>query len=229
MGGMGSGYGSECHLLRFMGRHRNLLDQRILTSVGGDDINWLDFGFNPSRPWPDAEIKGLDLLCPDDPALAAWRQWWPQGRGIHNWDAVGKVRFGGLEEWLLVEAKANLEELCSDCKATSPTNRPKIERALAETKKALGVPEDRDWLHGYYQFCNRVAVLYFLTQHGIPARLLHLYFLGDRGDPRRTCPYDEEGWQAALRAQEEHVGLPAGHRLQARMHKLFLPIVLEAL
>ena len=225
MGGIGYGYGSECHLLRFMGRHRRLLNQHVLEVVGGDSIDWLDFDFHQSKPWPDAEIKGLVFLRTDDPAQIAWEQWWPQGRGIHNWDAVGQIRFGDVEEWLLVEAKANLEELCSDCRATSPTNRPKIERALAETKRALDVPEDRDWLNGYYQFCNRVAVLYFLNEHGVPARLLHLYFLGDRGDPRRTCPYDEEGWQEALRAQEEHVGLPAGHKLEARIHKLFLPII----
>ena len=226
MGRMGDGYGSECHLLRFMGRHRYLFDQQILAVVGGDSINWLDFGFNPNGTWPDAEIKSLDFLPEGHAARAAWKGFWPHGRGIHNWDAVGQVRFGDIEEWLLVEAKANLEELCSDCGATNPTNRSKIDRALAETKRVLDVPEDRDWLNGYYQFCNRVAVLYFLNQHGVPARLLHLYFLGDRGDPRRTCPYDEEGWQEALRAQEEHVGLPAGHKLEARIHKLFLPIVL---
>ena len=223
MGKIGYGYGSECHLLRFMGRHRRLLNQRVLEVVGGDSIDWCDFGFHPTRPWPDAEIKGLGFLQPDDPARIAWKQWWPQGRGIHNWDAVGQIRFGEVEEWLLVEAKANLEELRSDCGAKSPTNRPKIERALAETKQALSVPEDRDWLNGYYQFCNRVAVLYFLNQHGVPARLLHIYFLGD---PRRTCPCDQDGWQEALQLQEEHVGLPEGHKLEGRIHKLFLPIVL---
>lgn len=46
MGEMGNGYGSECHLLRFMGRHRHLLDERILAVLGGDSINWLDFGFD---------------------------------------------------------------------------------------------------------------------------------------------------------------------------------------
>jgi hypothetical protein len=227
MGKIGHGYGSEWHLLRFLGRHRRLLDQRILEVVGGDRIDWLDFDVEPKKKrWPDAEIKGLDFLRPDHPARIAWKNWWPQGRGIHNWDAVGLVKFGDAEEWLLVEAKANLEELPSDCGATSPTNRPKIERAMAETKQALGVPQDRDWLHGYYQYCNRVAALYFLNEHGVPAHLLHLYFLGDLGNARRTCPGDGEGWQEALRAQEEHVGLPAGHRLEARIHKLFLPVVL---
>ena len=225
MGGIGYGYGSECHLLRFMGRHRQEFNQKVLAVVGGDSIDWLDFGFNPNQTWPDAEIKSLDFLPEGHAARTAWERFWPHGRGIHNWDAVGQVRFGDVEESLLVEAKANQEELRSDCGATSPTNRPKIERALAETKRALDVPEGQDWLNAYYQFCNRVAALYFLTEHGVPARLLYVYFVGDRGDPRRTCPYDEEGWQEALRAQEEHVGLPTGHKLEARIHKLFLPII----
>jgi hypothetical protein len=62
--------------------------------------------------------------------------------------------------------------------------------------------------------------------HAVPARLLYIYFTGDRGAPRRTCPYDKEGWQEALRVQEEHVGLPGGHELEPWMHKLFLPVVL---
>ena len=32
MGEMGYGYGSECHLLRFLGRHRRLLKLRHSTS-----------------------------------------------------------------------------------------------------------------------------------------------------------------------------------------------------
>ena len=225
MGEIGYGYGGECHLLRFMGRHRQLLNRRILEIVGGDSIDWPDFGFEPRKSWPDAEIKGLDFLDPDHPASLAWRDFWPQGRGIHNWDAAGKVTFGDAQEWLLAEAKANLEELRSDCRATSPTNRPKIERALSETKQVLGVPEDRDWLRGYYQLCNRIAALYFLNVHGVPSHLLYICFLGDSGDGRRTCPEDREGWQESLLTQDRHVGLPKGHLLEARMHKLFLPIV----
>lgn len=222
MGKIGYGYGSEWHLLRFMGRHRRLLDRRILDVVGGDSIDWLEFGFHLSKPWLDAEIKGLDFLHAEHPARIAWKEWWPQGRGIHNWDAVGKVRFGHVEEWLLVEAKAHLAELRSDCGATSLASRLEIERAFAETKKALSVPEERDWLHGYYQFCNRVAALYFLNEHNAPARLLSIYFLGDR-PLDRTFPQDEAGWREALRAQEEHVGLAEGHRRDTRIHKLFLP------
>ena len=33
---MGLGYGSECHLLRYLGRHRRRLDQIVKTSVGAE-------------------------------------------------------------------------------------------------------------------------------------------------------------------------------------------------
>lgn len=225
MGQMGNGYGSECHLLRFMGRHRHLLNDRILGALGGDTIDWLDFGFNPKALWPDAEIKGLGFLSDSDPVHDAWKQYWPQGRGIHNWDAVAKVRFGAAEEWLLVEAKANLEELKSDCGARLKTSLALISNAFDQTKTYLGASKDRDWLRGYYQYCNRIAVLFFLLQHDVPAQLLYIYFMGDTGDSNRTCPQYETGWQDALQCQDDHVGLPTEHRLSARIHKLFLPIV----
>ena len=83
---------------------------------------------------------------------------------------------------------------------------------------------ERDWLSGYYQFCNRVAVLHFLNSHDVPALLL-VYFTGDTfREGSADCPADEEGWQEALAKQAEHVGLPDQHPLSDRTHKLFLPV-----
>jgi hypothetical protein len=89
----------------------------------------------------------------DDAAVqTAWTAWWPQGRGIHHWDAVGRYRTGREEGWLLVEAKANLEELESDCQAKPQGGRGQIEVALASVKQALGVEGSCDWLCGFYQY-----------------------------------------------------------------------------
>jgi hypothetical protein len=46
-GEMGMGYGSECHVLRYLGRP---FDDQVLRVTGGDRLGWLDFGFDPSRP-----------------------------------------------------------------------------------------------------------------------------------------------------------------------------------
>jgi hypothetical protein len=221
---VGAGYGSECHLLRYMGRHRRAFDARVCAAIGGDRVEWLDFHFDPSQVWPDGERRGLDFV--EDAALqAAWREWWPQGRGIHHWDAVARCRAGGEESWLLVEAKANVEELASDCQAKAKGGRGQIEAALASVKQALGVEAARDWMRGVYQAANRVAALHFLGAHGVAARLLHVYFCGDRA-PNRSCPADAAGWREALARQHAQLGIPPAHPIRARMHALFLPVVL---
>lgn len=226
MSEIGYGYGSECHLLRFLGRHRTCLDTSILRKVGGEAIAWLDFPFDERKAWHDGERKGLDFLPPNSQAVIAWRDFWPQRGNPPNWDAVGKVLRNGQEEWLLVEAKAHLGELRSSCQAKPEGGRDTIIAALTETKFALGVPTERDWLNGYYQYCNRIAVLSLLTRCEVPARLLFLYFTGDRfpDDPKVECPQSEAEWADALADQSCHVGLPKGHVLEDRIHKLFLDV-----
>lgn len=224
MADIGNGYGSECHLLRFMGRHRSLLNAAVLDATGGSEVEWLDAPFDGSRTWLDGEWKGVDFLPNDDPARPAWARVWPRRGNPPNWDAVGRMTVEGRREWLLVEAKANIEEMRSSCKASPQGGRPLIERTLNRTKEALGVAPERDWLNGHYQFCNRIAALHFLMEHGHPARLLFLYFTGDRHGPGRTCPANADEWVGALAAQAAHVGLPEHHPLQDRVHKLMLDV-----
>jgi len=225
MADMGHGYGSECHLLRYLGRHRGLLDTRVSAVTGSQTIRWLDFGFDPRGTWPDAELKGMDFLPDHEPAKVAWGAFWPQRGNVPNWDAVACITVDGRDEWLLVEAKAHLGEMRSSCMAKPEGGRAQIVDALDATKQALKVPPDRDWLNGYYQYCNRVVALHFLIARNISARLLFLYFTGDQSNsPQRICPKKEAGWSQALRAQDNHVGFPAGHLLADRIHTMFLPV-----
>jgi hypothetical protein len=215
MGDIALGYGSKWHLLKYLGWYRNALNAAILGIVpGAEAVEWLDF------PPGDAEWESFDFIDPDDRGIRdAWRKVWPHGRGIQTWDAVGKIRSGDAWEWLLVEAKAHTGELESTCGARGGLDQ--IKRALAATKAALGVLPEADWLTRYYQYANRVVALHFLSQNGIPARLLFIYFLGD-GFPGRICPADESAWQPALNTQANHIGLPRGHQLESRIHSLFL-------
>lgn len=92
MGKIGNGYGSECHLLMFLGRHRQLFNKEILKVIGQDnDIEWLDFEFNNSAMWPDSEHNGLAFLdnVKYDHVLNQWKNFWPQKGNAPNWDAVG--------------------------------------------------------------------------------------------------------------------------------------------
>jgi hypothetical protein len=228
MAEMGNGYGSECHLLRYLGRHRTLLDERVLALVGGTAIHWLDFGFHASkRCWPDAEWRGVDFLPDTEPAKAKWCEFWPQSGNVPNWDAVARITSDRGHEWLLVEAKAHLAEIRSSCGAKEPGGLGRITRAFEQTKQALGVSPDRDWLTGNYQYCNRIATLQFLISHEVPARLLFIYFTSDQCHPATwICPQDEAGWAAELKAQAEQVGLPPDHMLADRVHTLFLPVAM---
>ena len=86
----------------------------------------------------------------------------------------------GQDEWLLVEAKAHIGEMQSDCEATEKGGLLTIRSTLADLKRDLGVPAERDWLVRYYQVANRLAILNLLTRNKAPARLLFIYFVGDK-------------------------------------------------
>ncbi len=112
----------------------------------------------------------------------------------------------------------------SDCSASAAPSIERIEHTLAETKAALGAPPNADWLRGYYQYANRLAVLHHLDRHDVGARLMFIYFCGDVRPDAFECPQDESGWADALAAQEAHLHLRKHHALAPRVHKLFLPV-----
>jgi hypothetical protein len=226
MGRMGYGYGSEFHLLRWMGRHRKVFDRYVLDAIGrsGSTIDWIDFNFDLNIKGTDIELKGLEFLGTHRELQEQWSKFWPVGSGIHNWDAVGWVSSNEGHEVLLVEAKAHVDEIKASCGAKDQQSINRIKRAFEDVKKDLKVSEEKDWMKPYYQFTNRVSVLYFLRKHDIPARLLFIYFVGDRPSQTRQCPRSVGEWEKILAAQAEYVGLTKGHILEDRIHKLFLTV-----
>jgi hypothetical protein len=234
LGKIGHGYGSEWHLLRYLGRHRKKLDDAIINKTGaGDKIEWLDFRFDRRNKPYDAELKGLDFLTGPEygGVRAAWKKFWPQSGTAQNWDAVGWLIKGGKRRGLiLVEAKGHTGELRSKCQAKGGA-KSKIEAALAKVKEHVGAPKDADWLNRYYQYANRLAVLDFLRKEKIKTRLVFVYFYGDKfrdGQTRKgkddVCPTGKDGWKRALDAQDKHLGLPGNRRLSPYIHKLYLSV-----
>ncbi|HYN87460.1 MAG TPA: hypothetical protein VER55_02960 [Ardenticatenaceae bacterium] len=216
-------YGSDYQLLRYLGYHRNTLNQQILKATSaGSAVEWLDYRFAKSKPTVSRQWQGLAFLSTHGVLHEAWQKFWPHGSGIQNWDAAGWIVGAGRPAPLLVEAKAHLAELKSSCKATDPHAERQIAASLDDVKRALGVPADRDWMQEYYQYCNRIAALYFLDKQGIDAHLVFIYFYGDPNPwvkPLKTIA----AWDVALEEQAQHVGLPENHPLSERIHKLFLP------
>ena len=222
MGQIGHGYGSEWHLLRFLGRHRNHLDRLILAKLPGNRLDWLDHDFDPTQFTGDRERVGLGFLPEDHPARISWSQVWPGSGNSQNWDAVARIDGRG---WLLVEAKANLEEIRSSCGAKSDRSKTMIEAALSRTRESVGASPISNWTAPYYQYANRLVVLDHLVRHGEDAHLLFIYFCGDRGGTRRNCPLDPAGWSEALNHQHRALGLPDRHPLLDRVHRLFVDVL----
>ena len=229
MGKLGYGYGSEFHLLRWLGRHRTELSKRAEAVLGLKDLEWLDFGFDGGNPIPDAELKGLCFLK-DNPAyekvLEAYRVGeisWPQKGQQMNWDAIGVAN----GTYVLCEAKAHIEEIE---KVYSPGESESVRqriRAFDFAKRKVGAKADADWMHGFYQMANRLYVLALLSEFGIKAKLLNIYFCGDKfPDAKYVCPVDASGWQGII--DEEYAFLGIDRTLpyiRDNVCELFLPVV----
>jgi hypothetical protein len=230
MGQRGTGYGSEDHLLFYRASSEaTTLDELILGAAHpptNATIRWLypaDGALSGA-----AEPEGMDFLAHRGDVMSKWREFWPQRGTQPNWDGVARLEGGPkVDDWLLLEAKANHPEFCgAPCGASTRGGRPQIERALGEVKKYLGVHRHFSWLGSYYQHANRLACLYFLNvKVGIPARLIEIYFVGDVFPDGRRCPGSQDDWRELLRARDLTLGLPASHPLSDRVHEVFLPAV----
>ena len=233
MSKVGHDSGSEFHLQRLLKYHRPMLDWNVGTAVDGEVRGWLDAPPVKSETnHVSSEWKALEFLASyasadavSSKAIRDWRTFWPQTGNAQRWDAVGRVRVGGEDSWLLVEAKSHVREIKAACRA-GEKSAPVIASALDITKRSLGISAERDWMQPYYQFCNRLAVLDFLARHGVSARLLFIYFLGDKFPAGRSvnCPVEAAGWQPGLAAMYEHVGWNDQNPLFSRVHSLFLQV-----
>jgi hypothetical protein len=238
MGKMGFGYGSEYHLLRYLGYHRNELNHAIEKETGGRIIDWLDFSFDARGRFPhlDAEWKGLEFLPGFVDVKSAWTQFWPQTGNVPNWDAVGHLQLESHAEFILVEAKAHTSELLKDCGAREEGGLPMIRKAFAEIIGANAFNSTPEiWLKKYYQFANRLATLHFLIQHNVPSHLVFIYFTGEKwpavNQQNRepvVCPKDEREWDSALQEMYHHLGLTGSSVLEERVHRVFLPVCGQA-
>ena len=229
MATIGYGYGSEWHLLQYLGRRRDAFTRTIEDLTRVSSIHWQDHTeTGTSTDAPEVrELVGLEFLDPQHPARQEWERRWPQGGAVHNWDAVGQGLTHDHQTWILIEAKAHTGELKSSCGATNPESLHKIRNVLDATRRDLQVTVETDWTRPYYQCCNRIALLHFLVKHGVDAHLTFVYFMGDRSDlgsAGRDCPANRQNWQVALDTQDHHVGVPADSPIRARIHRTFLPV-----
>lgn len=179
----------------------NVLDEQ-LREAGAlratDQLSWR----SPLRDDDWAEYRDADFLKKlglERLALALATFWPTNGP---QWDALATVPDGKV---FLFEGKAHLGEMASTCKARDDDARLKITRSIAETKGAFAVADSADWLSGFYQYANRLAHLHFLRKHGVQAKLVFVYFMGDQD---MHGPSKMAEWETRLKEVHRHLGLP---------------------
>jgi translation initiation factor IF-1 len=237
MGTIGYGYGSEWHLLRYLGYHRDALKDYVLKAIDGSTkdwtVDWLDvpFALNGKYLGDDREWAGVKFIS-EAQVKAQWRNHWPSSGSAPSWDAVGQLYKAENDspEWLLLEAKAHVGEMESQCKA-GPESAKKIHAALETTAKKVtyGGAWIPAWENDFYQLANRLAVLDFLNNicsPPIPARLLLLCFYGEREEkmPGCACPSRPVEWLRHILEVYKQLDIDPQSPLMQRVHLLFIPI-----
>lgn len=227
MGTMALGYGSEFHLLRWLGRHRAEFDKRVKAELKVDNITWLDFEFDAGKKIPDQELKGISFLK-GEPSFSLvssmWQSEWPQSGNSMNWDLIGYTVKDGIKCWVLVEAKAHLSELKQRCGASSSTSLDLIEKALSKAARNNGITisPSKPWIEEYYQLANRIYILDLLKRNGIDAKLLNIYFVGDVSDKTRNSPKLAADWTPDLIKMKNYLGITSSSALG--IYDLFLNV-----
>jgi hypothetical protein len=93
--------------------------------------------------------------------------------------------------------------MSSTCTAGATSLRT-INTSLESSKLAFDAKQGSDWINGYYQYANRLAHLHFLQKHGVDARLVFLYFMGDG---EMNGPRSEAEWRPYIDAAHAHLGI----------------------
>jgi hypothetical protein len=225
MAKIGLGYGSEFHLLRFLGRHRNQLDKQILDLLNESNtsIDWLDFNFNANADIPDKEFIGIEFLQnrKDYTKLKqSWKGFWPSPNNAQNWDAICRIQ----NKWILIEAKANEQEISSTCSA-SPKSQKFISNQFDTIKKNYNISKNADWIRGYYQKANRILFLEYLRHNGIEANLLFIYFInGFMKDGIQLGVNSTNDWNLIINRQDKHLGIDNCGALKKDLFNLIIDV-----
>lgn len=136
-----------------------------------------------------------------------------------NWDIAATCEIEGRSSLVLVEAKANWQELKTDGKPLrqdasikSRENHDRIGSAIAEACRGWrlldpGLSINRD---SHYQFANRLAFTWKLATLGLPVVLVYLGFTGDEGIADAGRPFEDDAdWQKAFTAHASPIISPS--------------------
>ena len=117
---------------------------------------------------------------------------WPRRGPV--WDGLAVTNKKSI---ILVEAKAHIPEVLSPPSQAGEKSKMKIIAALEEARKFYAPRSNKVWFEHFYQYCNRLAFHYFLTQvNQLPSKLVFLDFYNAMEMNGPTSP---EEWQGATK------------------------------
>ena len=205
-------YGSEFQLLRFLGYHRSELEESILKNTNINPKSsykmvWLERKLN-------GEYEGIDFLPKSIQTKISkdWKAYWPQRGNAQNWDAVihclpASQNANLKEKWIIVEAKAHLQELKSNSGAKDIKSIEKINEAFNLTKQQFGIDVKINWLKDYYQLANRLAFINFMRNNGIECSLLNIYFINGWPVESNKNVATKNDWKKAIDDEYQYLGV----------------------
>lgn len=209
--------GSQKWIQRLVNDCPDLLDHHIRKEGGlqpSHNIVWL----SPLKEDEFAEYRDTGFLLRLDlkEHVDALRLFWPKGGP--QWDGLGVDK--QIRRYFLLEAKANIPELLTECDAKAPNSIHRIKSSLHQAQAYLENQSMVPWSKVFYQYANRITHLYFLREIiKVDAFLVFVYFENDF----THIPTTHEAWQGALTLQKRLMGL-SEHKLQKFVQEIFIDV-----
>lgn len=201
--------GSQRWLQHFVASSPGVLDD----AIGLGRLSWLsplaEDAFSEYRDQAFVDLLGLRLT------QRSLHSFWPRGGPV--WDGLAHAPSGAC---VLLEAKAHSGEMSSSCTASAPASVALNREASRETQLGLGLEATADWCQGFYQYANRLAHAYLLSElNGLPTELVFLCFIGDSDI---AGPVSRDEWQVAIDSVHRHLGID--NRLPAYVRNVFVDV-----
>jgi hypothetical protein len=231
--------GSKRHICWYVNEAPALLNgtlfsaSSMLAHAAAADPVWLsplaDEGYE--EYWNERFLERLDLL---DEHLESFRAFWPfkpwangkvNPRGTPHWDALARVPLAsGRPGAIMIEAKAHRGELMkpNDRSKADDQSLAKIRTSFAEVRGFYEIDDAVPaWETRYYQFCNRLAHLWWMNERAeVPTWLVYVLIVDD---PAWRDGMTAPQWNDAFEMIRREVGLRPGHRLADKIGVVYLP------
>jgi hypothetical protein len=110
------------------------------------------------------------------------------------------------DKWVVIEAKANLDEFTKTTYKGGPESKVIISKAFESTKKRFQISSPNSWFEKYYQYANRLAFVSFMLDNDIDCTLLNIYFInGWPNKPENVSTV--KPWKDQIAEADKYLGI----------------------